>query len=55
MKTDKVQKITGAKENMKIPQSGSFVVFSCFRPVSPDAKYNMAQISLHKISYLEKC
>jgi hypothetical protein len=53
MKTDKVQKVTRAKEIMKISQSGSFVVFSCFRPVPPDLKYNMAQISLHKISYLE--
>jgi hypothetical protein len=53
IKTDKVQQVTGDKEYMKTPQSGLFVVLSCFRPVSPDAKYNMAQISLNKISNLE--
>jgi hypothetical protein len=39
-KTDKSTNITGANENMKIPQSGSFVAFSYFLPVPPDAKYN---------------
>jgi hypothetical protein len=42
-----------------LPQSGSFVVFSCFRPVPPDAKYKSASIKFlikekRLVFYLQK-